>query len=557
MARTPTVRVLTIAALLVALGLARVQPAGADEADRIAAEVRYAEAEARARLRIEREIVLRVPFAVELSSVRSEDARLDVTWLFVMGVLHGYKFAWADAPLIVESDVDLRERREKRPSELPGQLVAEAYGVREWTEPWDALASALQRETAGVLQSIYVLQGESGLNGFLVSDPLRPTTPLSLLVFREMIVPLRGAVVNEDWDAHRKMLYALGVLIRRELESERLGDSATRTHAAHMLWMRTILETVTEAGGEGGVPIAAIDRLAGDALALRPDWRAGMRVSRIRGVEHARLEAYRHELGLRGHPFLAWRGIDAQDLDPQEANMLPPHADAEATAREAELLWDLIEQAALLTPTTWGPTLEALKARRPWPEIMEDADGNERELDAEEQAHLHQHLRLWAAAPEWVNFDSTTTILESALSNRAYGAGLFGAIAVERFRRMHGELPESLAVAVQELSDAIEAQAATGAFDDVWPRWRPEGFRSEHVARTPPFPRLTLADLVDPFDPNGAPVRYVRRGDLPRGYAIYSVGMDGIDHGGDFGEDHDVRRLEAPDLMLYPPLGAR
>jgi hypothetical protein len=82
----------------------------------------------------------------------------------------------------------------------------------------------------------------------------------------------------------------------------------------------------------------------------------------------------------------------------------------------------------------------------------------------------------------------TSRFLDAAVRGTASNHATDAVIAVERFRRAHGRLPEKL--------------------DELVPKYLPQV-------------------LTDPFD--GQPLRYVLRN---KAYVIYSVGEDAVDNGG-------------------------
>jgi hypothetical protein len=94
--------------------------------------------------------------------------------------------------------------------------------------------------------------------------------------------------------------------------------------------------------------------------------------------------------------------------------------------------------------------------------------------------------------------------MDSICRAQAEQATTRSAIAIERYRRVHGEAPEKLDQLVPEFLDQ------------------------------PP---------VDPFD--GAPLRY--RVDAG-GYKVYSIGPDGIDQGGESGAEG-----QSPDIVFQVP----
>jgi len=130
-------------------------------------------------------------------------------------------------------------------------------------------------------------------------------------------------------------------------------------------------------------------------------------------------------------------------------------------------------------------------AEMPWPEALDEADRVAGRLDALGRGSFLTRMRhviplLLAPALE--------APFESVARSVAMSAAADAAIACERYRRRHGELPEKL--------------------DQLVPEFLPE------------LP-------VDPY--TGEPLQYVVRDDE---YLVYSVGSNRIDEGGLIGEDN-------------------
>lgn len=150
-------------------------------------------------------------------------------------------------------------------------------------------------------------------------------------------------------------------------------------------------------------------------------------------------------------------------------------------------------------------TLERLMtaAQSPWPQALVESQQVEKDLKAEIAASSGlANAKYMLAAPV---AGSLEKVFEAAARNRAHNDATIAAIAIERYRRQHGSLPEDL------------TELAPGFLPYV---------------------------PMDPF--SGRPLNYIVS---EEGYAIYNVGVDGVDNNGEgdeTGKPDDVLRIKLP-----------
>jgi len=114
------------------------------------------------------------------------------------------------------------------------------------------------------------------------------------------------------------------------------------------------------------------------------------------------------------------------------------------------------------------------------------------QAEEETEAFRSSSTARWRCPITYLTMPSWQALINAVCRTQARQAAARSAIAIERYRRVHGEAPEGLDQLVPDVLDQ------------------------------PP---------VDPFD--GAPLRYrVDSG----GYKVYSIGSDGVDQGGESGE---------------------
>ena len=148
-------------------------------------------------------------------------------------------------------------------------------------------------------------------------------------------------------------------------------------------------------------------------------------------------------------------------------------------------LWRLTQRDALaLSLEHMGELVAA--TRKPWPQALRDADQAEQRLDKITEASLVNRARYVLPA---LLLPAISVAFQAAARARATADAADAAIAVERFRRRHGRLPDQL--------------------DELVPEFLPE------------VP-------LDPFD--GQPLRYLVD---EAGCRIYSLGMNQTDEGGE------------------------
>ena len=194
-----------------------------------------------------------------------------------------------------------------------------------------------------------------------------------------------------------------------------------------------------------------------DLIELQQDLRAGD------------YEEHLHQAML-GQRVLGVMGIE----DPATLDFDGPPPGLARLSRQDGLAFYLEQMAELAAAT-----------QRPWPQALHDSDQAEQRIDQIIDGSIVTKIRYWIPAllaPAWsASFQATARI-------RATSDAVDTGIAIERYRREHGKLPEKL--------------------DELVPEFLP---------RVP----------IDPYD--GQPLRYV---DDDEGCRVYSIGMNRTDEGG-------------------------
>ncbi|TVQ62130.1 MAG: hypothetical protein EA378_06615 [Phycisphaerales bacterium] len=520
---------------------------------RAEAEARYAAAQVESQARIEAHLQAKIPFPIDPAKARQHQIESNRLWREIEGVQRGVRLAWPEAAALIESDTRVGTRAGMGFGRSAGEALAAIHTAPEWTPGWDQLAVSVQNAMRAQVDELFRLYMRE-----VMSEGILPLEVSAFVDPPSLWLPLRGAVVQSDWYWCRRVFQCLAFAARDNAERSLGIDPSLRPSLRWVYVSNLLAEVASEYVPKHGMPVRILDEMVADYVVLRPDRRVGFATRRLVNVEAARLRALHHELGLSEHPYFERFGAIPPARLAEIGVELPAHADAASTVLEAERLWDLIERAIFGDAPARGAAVESIASRREWwfrHHAMLDAEplaalmGGDEILLVDLAMEGSPHLRYWAALPERVDMGMPT--ISVGFSDVAVTAGHIAQVAVERYRHVHGVLPATLDVPVAELNQAMlrTNPRAGSEHPPFWPRWR----RGANAQREggPAVPQVTMADVADPFSPDGAPIVYRPAVDEPRGYVLYSVGMNGTDDGW---RVEGAWAYRSPDIPLSPTL---